>query len=80
MSVIKFKQHNDAVDVLEKALERAKDGEFSSVSVVWVCPNEGKASIGGSYSKTNDCFLMYSSIKYAERHYAELTFGHPIEG
>lgn len=77
MTILSFKQYNDPVDVLEKALVRAKAGEFEALSIAYVCVETG--SIGAACTKTKDTFRLYTAIKFAEVKYSDTAFGPTVE-
>jgi hypothetical protein len=54
--------NKDAIDVLEKALERVKKGEIASVAVSWVTTDQ---SIGGDTSEGPNQIMLYASLQHS---------------
>jgi len=59
--------NDEAVDVLETALKRVKEGEIQSIALSWV---EGK-SIGGDYSAGENNIMLWAAIEHTARCFYE---------
>lgn len=56
--------NNDAIDMLERTIERVKSGEIESVALSWVTENN---TIGGVISKGDSNILMFAAIEHTAR-------------
>lgn len=66
ISEIKPKPNQDAVKVLESALEKAKTGEYVAVGVCWLTNDN---SVDAEFSSGPNTLLMWASVEHAARSY-----------
>ena len=61
---LKIKPNQDAIQVLESILEKAKVGEIAAVSIAYVNKDN---SIGGNTSSGDNNFAMWASLEHLAR-------------
>ncbi len=70
MKVVKIsqEQNNDAIAVLESAIERVKTGDIESVALAWVGRSN---SIGGEVSAGENTLMLWASLEHSARSFYE---------
>jgi len=61
---IEKQANNDAIEMLELAIERAKSGQITAVGIAWVGAD---ASIGGDVSDGSNQIMMWAALERTTR-------------
>jgi hypothetical protein len=61
---IEKSQNNDAIEMLESAIESIKAGKITAVGISWVDDNN---SIGGDISRGGNQILMWASLEHSAK-------------